>query len=403
MTYVNIVTDYGAVGDGTTDDTTAIQNALNSGAKEVYAPQCSAHYKTTADLTKPDGVKFFGTDPSATCIGTHHNSATAIKGPYNTVTDAVNYSYGGGVQDMTIRRIAGTPAGSLGLRVVNHRQSSFKNLYIDNFYNGVLVGGYALENLFEKVRVNIAFDNAWLFYQNPRHNVMLACYGATCGSASSCYYIQSGSGAPINDLSFYGCEAEAGNYTDPVDSTVYTATGNKGWRIFGDTTDVVDSVAIYSPRIDFAVGGTSYGFSQETGSRNISVRDPFYTGVTNLYQCTDPKVFSITYRGVNNQLMLESGTGTTTSNAVTINKPTGIITTGSLSTAAGGTQAITLNNSMVSSGDEVYPYWAGGTNTRPIALKSTTASGVATITIYNLSSSALNGTVIIGFAVNRAS
>jgi hypothetical protein len=52
------VKDFGAVGDGVTDDTVAIQAALNSGAKRVNAPY--AIYLTTAIITVPNGVEFVG-------------------------------------------------------------------------------------------------------------------------------------------------------------------------------------------------------------------------------------------------------------------------------------------------------------------------------------------------------
>lgn len=52
------VKDYGAVLDGITDDATAIQNALNSGANAVYMP--SANARCSLGITVPGGVAFFG-------------------------------------------------------------------------------------------------------------------------------------------------------------------------------------------------------------------------------------------------------------------------------------------------------------------------------------------------------
>jgi hypothetical protein len=46
------VTDYGAVGDGTTDDTTAIQNAIDSGNSSIFFP--NGTYKITDSLTISD-------------------------------------------------------------------------------------------------------------------------------------------------------------------------------------------------------------------------------------------------------------------------------------------------------------------------------------------------------------
>lgn len=55
--FVN-VRDYGAVGDGTSDDTRFLQAALDSGASSIVLPQ--GQYRTGA-LTIPSGVEFSGT------------------------------------------------------------------------------------------------------------------------------------------------------------------------------------------------------------------------------------------------------------------------------------------------------------------------------------------------------
>lgn len=59
------VKDFGAVGDGVANDTTAIQAALNSGAGAVYFP--SSTYKITNFLTVPNNVMVYG-DGWATLI-----------------------------------------------------------------------------------------------------------------------------------------------------------------------------------------------------------------------------------------------------------------------------------------------------------------------------------------------
>ncbi|HVU27571.1 MAG TPA: glycosyl hydrolase family 28-related protein [Verrucomicrobiae bacterium] len=57
-----VATDYGAVGDGSTDNTTAIQNALtaagNNGGGIVYVP--AGKYKLTSTLNVPSGVELRG-------------------------------------------------------------------------------------------------------------------------------------------------------------------------------------------------------------------------------------------------------------------------------------------------------------------------------------------------------
>jgi parallel beta-helix repeat protein/putative cofactor-binding repeat protein len=53
------VKDFGAVGDGVTDDTAAIQAALTTG-KTVYAPAVASYYKITSALTLNSNQRIFG-------------------------------------------------------------------------------------------------------------------------------------------------------------------------------------------------------------------------------------------------------------------------------------------------------------------------------------------------------
>src|SRR6266581_3744745 len=76
--FVN-VKDYGATGDGTTDDATAIQNAINalpSGGGIVYIP--TGTYKLTAALTITTDVFLRGAGASATILNQTSTTAHGI-------------------------------------------------------------------------------------------------------------------------------------------------------------------------------------------------------------------------------------------------------------------------------------------------------------------------------------
>lgn len=71
----NVKTDYGAVGNGTNDDTTAIQNAINGASSTngiVYFPDGT--YKVTAPLRLPTGgkISLIGDSPSGSILTYYH-------------------------------------------------------------------------------------------------------------------------------------------------------------------------------------------------------------------------------------------------------------------------------------------------------------------------------------------
>jgi len=84
------VKDFGAVGNGSTDDTAAIQLALNSGAKRVYAP--AATYKILGTLTIPTGVCLDGDGPDQTIFDGSSTTFAALTSGQHIRTTAGSYT-----------------------------------------------------------------------------------------------------------------------------------------------------------------------------------------------------------------------------------------------------------------------------------------------------------------------
>lgn len=134
---------------------------------------------------------------------------------------------------------------------------------------------------------------------------------------------------------------------------------------------------------------------------------PKFNGTTG--QISDSNIAStnlMLLSGVN--LLTSSGSivafkvnGTEVTNAVTASGMSGVITTSSLTTAAGGSYAITWTNTFISTTSTVLLSVQGGTNTTEnITLKIAPGAGTATLTIYNnTAATALNGTIFIGYLV----
>jgi hypothetical protein len=100
-------------------------------------------------------------------------------------------------------------------------------------------------------------------------------------------------------------------------------------------------------------------------------------------------------------IILPKVNGTEASNAVTASGVAGDITTSSLTTAGGSSYAITWTNTTITATSVVLLTLNGGTNTTEnFTMKVVPGSGTATLTIYNnTAATALNGTLIIGYAV----
>ena len=109
-------------------------------------------------------------------------------------------------------------------------------------------------------------------------------------------------------------------------------------------------------------------------------------------------------------LIQENLTATASSNAATLNAAgSGIITTESLTTAAGSDYTLTLTNNMVAAADIVFATVQLGTSTvgNPFVQRVTPAAGSVVIIVRNGTnndqSSTLNGTLKIGFLVIKQS
>lgn len=103
-------------------------------------------------------------------------------------------------------------------------------------------------------------------------------------------------------------------------------------------------------------------------------------------------------------LKANAGTSTLVSNAATVTKYASQITTESLTTAAGASQALTLTLTGVAATDVAFVTRAGGTNTRHnFQYDVVCTTNTITVTVFNTEpTNALNGTLIFNLWVFKA-
>lgn len=95
-------------------------------------------------------------------------------------------------------------------------------------------------------------------------------------------------------------------------------------------------------------------------------------------------------------------TASATAGAATLSRYAGVITTESITTAAGSNYTLTLTNTVIAAADQVYASVAFGTNTQgtPYVSTITPAAGSVVIVIKNDHATlAFNGTLKVSFLV----
>lgn len=108
--------------------------------------------------------------------------------------------------------------------------------------------------------------------------------------------------------------------------------------------------------------------------------------------------------GAGKTINLDSAAASLTSNAVTLTKFAGVITSEALTTAAGASQAFVLTLAGVAAGDLAMVTAAGGTNTRKnYTYEAVTTTNTITVTLFNNEPvNAINGTLIFNLWVLKA-
>jgi polygalacturonase len=149
------VKDFGATGDGTTDDTAAIQAAINfctnlsNRRQTLYFPanNASLYYKTTAPLVVNGRLNIVGDGEFSTTILAVGLTAGQFILDFDNL--AVDNVYFGGLQNITIRSNDAAPNG---IRLKNTSYWTLKNVQLYDLDVGIYITGtQCFSNFFEQV------------------------------------------------------------------------------------------------------------------------------------------------------------------------------------------------------------------------------------------------------------
>ena len=210
------VKDYGAAGDGTTDDTLAIQNTISAvgaaGGGTVFFP--TGTYKTTSKLTiNSDAVYLKGAGRKASIL------APAAMATDHVLFDTVAQ---GGLSDMAIVP-SGTQTGTTSASI--HMYNSH-NVTLDNFW------------IYDKCQTGVLADGGAAQFLTTISNFeigLCASYGIQVGSAS--YYAQDVTilngivASCYNGILLVNC---SGVYVTSVDALTCTGAGVATYPVTGN-------------------------------------------------------------------------------------------------------------------------------------------------------------------------
>lgn len=202
-------------------------------------------------------------------------------------------------------------------------------------------------------------------------------------------------GATPADGTFLNVDAGTSGTAGSMD--VFPATALKGKTQIvaqdnaGNTVTTISTAAQAAARTyTVADAGASASFVMTEGAQTVNGVKTFGNGVA---------------LGAGATFDADSGTATATAGAATLNKMAGVITSESLTTAAGAAYTLTLTNSVVAAGDIVLASLDNGTNTTDaLTLRRVTAGAGQVVFVVNNTAtvSALNGTIRVSFLVVKA-
>ena len=256
------VKDFGAVGDGVTDDTAAIQAAINyctnlSNRKQtLYFPANNAatSYKVTAPLVITGRLNIVGDGQFSTRIQAYGMTSGQFVVDFDCV--ATDIIYHCGISNISIGSNNGAP---IGIRLKNVSYMLMKQVYLSGLNKGIYITGTAcFSNFFEEVTgyAITSYTVQWENFTGGGHYMFTGC---TFIGSDGVYLAST---AYTDSLTFYNCNFEQCTTTD-----LYVAGGVRGLTISACRSEGLD-------------GGTSFLISPTAGNfvSGVTVTGCFWSG-----------------------------------------------------------------------------------------------------------------------------
>ena len=205
------VKDFGATGNGSTDDTAAIQAALNSGALSIYVPSGTYRVTTTINITRP--VTFYGDGLANTIFSQATNFDVFYIYNGSGVMLGVNmFNFG-----ITNTQSRVNVTSGAGIKLYKVYYSQFSNITITNTYIGI---DSTQSNVTKYNGVNVTNFNyvGYWFHGGFNFDSYISNCAISGGSAGfSSVYLQD----MCDELTFYSVIMNVSQYNLYTDATAY--------------------------------------------------------------------------------------------------------------------------------------------------------------------------------------
>ena len=205
------VKDFGATGNGSTDDTAAIQAALDSGALSIYAPSGTYRVTATINITRP--VTFYGDGLANTIFSQATNfDVFYIYNGVGVMSGVNMFNFG-----ITNTQARASVTSGAGIKLYKVYYSQFSNITITNTYIGI---DSTQSNVTKYNGVNVTNFNyvGYWFHGGSCFDSYVANCAISGGSAGfASVYLQD----QCDEMTFYSVIMNTSQYNLYTDATAY--------------------------------------------------------------------------------------------------------------------------------------------------------------------------------------
>lgn len=268
------VSDYGATGNGTTNDAAAIQAAINAAAALptgattpglggisgaiVYFPP--GVYRINSGLTVTNGIILSGNGERSSVINYYGSGSAIANSTPGTRIGKI------GIFNMTI---ANKGSGAIGLDLNSVSYSEFSNVWIDSFTTAVKMSsptnGWSVYNRFYNVTSNLCTTGFWLAPTSTNAHTFYSCrYNTDTPNTNGIGWLIEDS----NGNQIIACHG------DMVSNNTYFA------KLTASGAGYTDGNVFWGNRIEGDGGYTVYGINLGSNVQYSTIGGNYYTAIT---------------------------------------------------------------------------------------------------------------------------